>query len=64
MVNCPKESFELAGIPMHQDEVCDRDHVLNNLLIWDFPFESAQLMQQFQLSFWEISAFAFPLFRA
>ena len=31
MVNCPKESFELAGIPMHQDEVCD--HVLNNLRI-------------------------------
>lgn len=30
MVNCPKESFELAGIPMHQDEVCD--HVLNDLL--------------------------------
>lgn len=30
MVNYPKESFELAGIPMHQDEVCD--HVLNDLL--------------------------------
>src|SRR3989304_5339507 len=31
MVNCAKESFELAGIPMHQDEVCD--HVPTDLSI-------------------------------
>jgi hypothetical protein len=26
MENCPKESFELAGIPVHQDEVGDHAH--------------------------------------